>query len=127
MLVDFSLTDVRNAAGLTDYTGQLLADTTIRVTDQDNGGAGGEDPATGAEFPFPVTVPCVATGDPATGGTCAISTSLDAVTPGAIPEGKRAIWQLGAVTVFDGGGDGLAATGPNTVFAKQGVFVPVSG
>ena len=124
VLVDFSLTDVRNAGSLTDYTGQLLADTAIRITDQDNGGAGGADPATGPEFPFPVTVPCSATSDPAIGGTCAISTSLDAVMPGAIPEGRRAIWELGPITVFDGGGDGVAATGPNTVFAKQGVFVP---
>jgi acyl-homoserine lactone acylase PvdQ len=123
VLVAVSLTDVRNAAGLTDFTGQLTADTSFRITDQDNGGAGGADPATGAEIPFPVVVPCAATGG-TEGGTCEVSTSLDAITPGAIPEGRRAIWQLGTVTVFDGGGDGQAATAPNTVFAKQGIFVP---
>ena len=40
-------------------------------------------------------------------------------------EGKRAIWQLGQVQVFDGGPDGTAATpSGNTLFAVQGVFVP---
>ena len=28
------------------------------------------------------------------------------------------------VEVFDGGADGLASTNPNTVFARQGIFVP---
>jgi hypothetical protein len=31
---------------------------------------------------------------------------------------------MGQVTVNDGGADGLVSTGPNTVFAKQGVFIP---
>ncbi len=45
--------------------------------------------------------------------------------PGTIKEGKRAIWQIGQVAVFDGGADGLASTGGgNTLFARQGIFVP---
>ncbi len=39
-------------------------------------------------------------------------------------EGKRAIWELGQIEVSDGGSDGLASTEDNTVFARQGVFVP---
>ena len=42
----------------------------------------------------------------------------------AITDGKRAIWALNQVQVFDGGPDGLASTTPNAVFAVQGVFVP---
>jgi hypothetical protein len=39
--------------------------------------------------------------------------------------GGRAIWELGQVQVLDGGADGLASTpGDNTVFERQGVFVP---
>jgi hypothetical protein len=41
-----------------------------------------------------------------------------------VTEGKRSVWQLGKVQVFDGGVDGDAQTGPNTLFATQGVFVP---
>jgi hypothetical protein len=42
-----------------------------------------------------------------------------------VVEGSRAIWQLGAVDVFDGGADGQASsTGDNTLFLRQGVFVP---
>ena len=43
---------------------------------------------------------------------------------GLVPEGKRSIWEFGQVTVNDGGADGLVSTGPNTVFAKQGIFIP---
>ena len=44
--------------------------------------------------------------------------------PGIAVEGARAVWQLGQVTVADGGADGVASTEPNGVFAVQGVFVP---
>ena len=32
--------------------------------------------------------------------------------------------QLGQVRVVDGGADGDTATEPNTVFLRQGIFVP---
>jgi hypothetical protein len=74
--------------------------------------------------PFPVTVPCAATADPARGSTCALATTVDAVTPGAAQEGKRAVWELGQVQVLDGGPDGDVSTSDNSLFAVQGVFVP---
>jgi hypothetical protein len=124
--VDFSLTDVRRRADLADYTGQLQADVTVRITDNDNESepGGGSDPATVSDLSFPVIVPCATTADPAVGGTCGLNTTFDAVLPGAIKEGNRSIWQLGQVQVFDGGADGQPATSPNTLFARQGVFVP---
>jgi acyl-homoserine lactone acylase PvdQ len=124
VLVTTSITDVRNQAGLTDYTGQLRAGTTVRITDRNNGGSGGSDPATVSDIPLGVTVPCAATADAGTGGSCSVATSLDSLVPGTVTEGDRAIWQLGDVTVLDGGSDGLVSTSPNTVFARQGVFVP---
>jgi hypothetical protein len=69
-------------------------------------------------------VPCTATADTAIGSTCSISTSADAVTPGVVKEGRRAVWELGSITVFDGGSDGVASTSPNTEFAVQGIFIP---
>ena len=76
------------------------------------------------DIPFPVNASCAATPDAGIGGLCSATTSFDAVVPGAIKEGKRAIWQLGQVEVSDGGSDGLVGTAPNTVFARQGIFVP---
>jgi hypothetical protein len=118
----FSLTDVRHQGGtLPDYTGELQATTTVRITDRVGGPA--SEAATVTDVAFPVTVPCTATST-APGATCAVTTSFDAVVPGTVPEGKRTIWQLEQVRVQDGGPDGDVDTTPNTLFAVQGVFVP---
>ena len=42
----------------------------------------------------------------------------------SLPGVRRALWELGKLRVLDGGADGDAETGPNTLFAVQGVFVP---
>ena len=118
-----SFDDVRVQGSLADYTGQLQARPQIRITDRANGPATNE-PATGSEVELPVTVPCTATGSTTMGSTCSITTTMDAVTPGAVPEGKRSIWALDQARVYDGGADGLASTAPNTLFARQGVFIP---
>ena len=53
------------------------------------------------------------------------STTADAVIPGSVPEGKRSIWALDAIRVFDGGPDGDVSTDDGQdLFATQGVFVP---
>jgi hypothetical protein len=50
---------------------------------------------------------------------------MNALIPNAVIENKRAIWQLSNIEVFDGGADGDASTtGDNTLFARQGIFVP---
>lgn len=120
--VNVSLTDVRQAAGLGDYTGELEDRTSIQITDRANGPSG--DAATGKVISFPITVPCSATADATVGSTCAVSTTFDAVTPGTVLENKRSIWELGQIQVFDGGPDGVASTAGNSLFAVQGVFVP---
>jgi hypothetical protein len=118
-----TVTDVRLKAGLGDYTGQLQVDSSIRITDKLNGPATDE-PATGIDTNFPVTVPCTGTSDTTVGSTCSVGTTFNAVTPGAIVSSARSIWQFGDVRVFDGGPDGVASTAPNTLFERQGVFVP---
>jgi hypothetical protein len=119
----FSLTDVRQQSDvMVDYTGELQATTTVRITDRRGGPA--SEPATVTDIEFPVTVPCTATGSGTVGATCAVTSTLDAVMPGAIPEGKRSNWQLDRVRVNDGGPDGDVDTTPNTLFAVQGIFVP---
>jgi hypothetical protein len=116
-----SLTDVRRKSDLSDYTGQLLLDSNLRITDRYNGPG---ETGTVEDLGFPVTTPCASTSDTAIGATCSVATTADAVSPGTVLENRKAIWQLGQVKVFDGGPDGVAATPDNTVFAVQGVFIP---
>ncbi len=118
-----TVTDVRNKSDLSDYAGALSAVQALRVTDRYNGSTL-DDPATVLDFSFSVTIPCTATSSLATGSTCTLTTTADTLTPGMAVESKRAIWQLGDLQVFDGGADGDPATPGNTLFARQGVFVP---
>jgi hypothetical protein len=122
--VSTSLSDVRKQTDLSDYTGQLRVEPFVQITDRSNG-PGQNEPATVEANPFPFTVPCAATGDPAIGGACTLSSSFNAILPGSVIEGRRAIWELNEVDVYDGGPDGQASTAfDNTLFARQGVFVP---
>ena len=123
--VQLSITDVRNKAGLGDYTGQVQLSSTLRLTDRVNGTTNAQ-PGTVEDISLPVafTVNCVGTVSTTIGSTCAASSTFDAILPGSAPENKRAVWEIGQVVVNDGGADGLVSTGPNTVFERQGVFVP---
>jgi dienelactone hydrolase len=120
--IDIVINDVRRRSDLADYTGELLVNHTLRITDRFNG-AGENEPGTMVEYDFPIFPPCAATAEPA-GADCSLTTTADSVVPGAIKEGKRTIWQLGKVNVFDGGADGSPSSFPNDVFLTQGVFVP---
>jgi hypothetical protein len=121
--VAVSVTDVRRRDDLTDYVGELEAKVSLRITDRANGP--GNDAATVVDTPLRATLACAATGDPAQGASCSVSTSVDALTPDAAQGGRRAVWELGGIEVYDGGVDGLASTtGDNELFARQGLFVP---
>ena len=123
LALDFSLTDVRKASDLTDYAGELEVRVSNRITDRDalpGPVAGG----TVQDIQLSVEVPCTPTSSTTVGSTCATNTTLDAITPGAITELKRSLWQLDRIRVFDGGADGDVSTGPDTLFAVQGIFVP---
>jgi hypothetical protein len=112
-----SLTDVRNRTDLSDYTGELRGRLGLRITDRFNGASSGEpqtDAATVQDLPFEFPVPCTATsGD--SGSTCDVSTSANALEPGSVNDGDRAIWELGPIELLDASGG---------LFATQGVFVP---
>ena len=106
--VQVSITDVRRRADMADYTGNLQASTTVRVTDRVEG------TSTVSDIALPVQVPCAATaGD--VGSTCAVTTTLDAINPGTVDEGSRAVWQLSGFELLDASAE---------VFARPGVFVP---
>jgi hypothetical protein len=123
LALSFSITDVRRKSDLADYTGQLEARTTLRMTDN-RSGPGANEYGTIQDVPFEFTVPCTSTPSTTIGSTCSLNTSADALQPGIAVEGARGIWQLSQVQVADGGADGVAATEPNTIFAKQGIFIP---
>ena len=124
--IDVQITDVRNRSDLSDYTGQVEVRLPARLTDKRNSPyPGGEGPGTAVDFIYPVVVGCSGTADTTIGSTCELHTSFDAITPDAIVESKRSIWQIGQIDVYDGGPDGLASTSSgNTLFETQGVFVP---
>ena len=123
---DASITDVRNQGDLSDYTGELQADTVLRITDKNNSpNPDGLGAATVSETRYPVTVPCVPTSSGSIGSTCSVTTSANAITPGSVLAGQSSVWQLEQVEVYDGGADGLASTtSGNTLFMIQGLFVP---
>ena len=102
-----------NKSDLSDYTGVLQPELVVRLTDRQ-----GFQSQTTQDFPFRYQVPCVAT-DTAAGGLCALTTTAEAIVPGSVTEGARAIWALDKVRVYDGGpaGDGANAS----LFATRAV------
>ena len=75
-------------------------------------------------MPFPVQGTCVNTASNTIGGLCTVTTSANGAVPGAVKDGKRAVVEVGQININDGGPDGNTATGPNTRFATQGIFIP---
>jgi len=135
--ISASVSDVRCKAGVAacgaantadgaDYTGELEGTAQIRISDHWNAVApgGGPDAATVIDIPFPVVTGCTSTAATGVGSLCAITTSANAVVPGAVKDTKRAIVEIGQLQIFDGGSDGVAATDPNTLFEVQGIFIP---
>ena len=141
VLITGVLTDVRCGPGTTapakcatanavsgaDYTGELRAVFSLRMTDLWNSTApgGGPDAATVQDSTLNATFPCATTTSTTTGSICTLNTSANALVPGLVIDSKRATWQIDQISVSDGGPDGLISTASgNKVFAKQGVFAP---
>lgn len=112
-----------NTADGPDYTGQLQVTMPVRLTDRLNGYFKNA-PGTVSDTPFAFTVPCTATASSATGATCSTTTSANSLVPGIAQTGKRAVWELQGVQVFDGGPDGVVSTAGNSLFEDQGIFIP---
>ena len=125
VVLQASVTDVRNKTALTDYAGELQAGVTLRLTDKVNGPSVTESGTLG-DRTFAFTLPCTPTGGTANvGSTCSVQTGANALVPGIVQAGKRAMWQLSQIEVLDGGPDSDVDTPTgNTVFARQGIFVP---
>jgi len=113
------ISDVRVQGTLADYAGEIEAQAQTRMTDHE-----GAITATAQDVRFPLTTQCAPTASTTIGSTCSLTTTLDTLIPGAVVERARTILQLGQVRVVDGGPDGDTATEPNTVFLRQGLFIP---
>jgi hypothetical protein len=117
------VSDVRRKSDLAAYTGQVQVNLALRVTDRLNGAAP-VDPGTLQDVPFSYTGACAPTADTTIGSTCSVATTANAVLPGVVTEGDRTVWEVGTVELYDGGSDADVSTGPNTLFERQGIFVP---
>jgi hypothetical protein len=126
-----SVTDVRRKSDGADYVGKVLLESAIRVTDRSNGPAESGTVRDNVHLSAPLD--CVATSDPAVGGTCSVDTTADSLLPGLVLEQKRTIVELLRVAGKDAGpnGAGYGAGCPPTcgdgderAFLHQGVFLP---
>ena len=100
----------------------------LRLTDRYSGTFDRE-PATMEDYKLLMVLPCAETADPAIGSTCSATTSANALIPiggdSLVQEGRRSVWDLGQIQVFDGGDDGsITSRDDNTRLAVQGIFVP---
>ena len=112
-----------NAADGPDYSGELQGNAIIRITDHYNG-PGLNEAATVQDIPFPVNATCANTTSTTTGGVCTANTSANAAVPGSVKDTQRSVVEIGQLQVNDGGADGTVATADNTIFMRQGVFIP---
>jgi hypothetical protein len=132
-----------SAGAGTQYSGKVLVDIPMRITDHFNALSPNPAPTECSD-----TTTCTATaadtvlsiGSQCTNGGCSYTTSADAVIPGLVREKDRAVVELGQVQFQDAGADGdlAAAQAPAsgvcppaceqddlaTVFLTQGIFAP---
>ena len=128
--ISVAATDVRNASGAIDYTGQVIFTTALQITDRANG-FGGVSGTTGL-FGFSAPVGCTPSPDPQTGSSCTLNTTADSLVAGTAKEGKRAVVSTRLIRLLDLGPDGqlspncppTCGTGDEKPFLGAGVFAP---
>jgi hypothetical protein len=117
---------------LSDYTGQVLVSFGLRLTDRYNGSPLVE-AATVQSLDIQVPVQCVATAATGEGGLCQTTATVNSLYPGAVLDGRRAVWEVRDIEVLDAGpnGTGYGAGCPPTcgdgdeaVFMRPGLFAP---
>jgi hypothetical protein len=115
-----------NTSGGNDYAGSLEGRLLLRITDKQNPASpDGLGFGTVQDASISYELPCSETLNTSVGSLCLLDTTLDSLVPGIVAESARAIWELGAVQVYDGGGDGDGSTAnDNGLLLDQGVFVP---
>jgi hypothetical protein len=117
---------------LSDFAGKVLITFSVRITDRLNGSPAAEG-ATMQDVDIQIPLQCVATAAINEGGRCTTNTMINAIYPGLALDTKRANWEIGQVRVLDPGPNGTGfdsgcpstcGDGDETVFMRQGIFVP---
>ena len=80
--------------------------------------------ATLVDVQFPVPLDCLTTASTALGSTCGVNTTMNALVPGVVINGKQAIVELGEIELRDSGTDGTRGNTDDQRFATQGIFLP---
>jgi hypothetical protein len=122
-----------------DYTGSLIGQSDVRITDHANptvcGTATGSGctVATVQDIAFSVIVgPCVDNGG-TNGANCTVSTTIDALVPNAVKELQRGVVSIFGIKALDAGPDGIVTgvscpptcgSGDEVTFIDQGIFIP---
>jgi hypothetical protein len=131
VVIFMNVTDVRKN-DLTDYTGRVLGRIPMVITDRYNGTLVNE-PGTSQTVALNFPVTCTTTVSTTVGATCNISSTANTLLPGTVVENKRAIFDFGQIEVKDAGPNGTGYSsgcpptcgdGDETVFLRQGIFVP---
>ena len=129
-----NISDVRKKSDGTDYTGQLILSSLLRITDRANGYDGVES-GTVQDTSLGIPITCASTPDPAMGSNCNIVTTTDTLVPGFAKEGKRAVISTFTIKALDAGADGsvtppsgscppTCGSGDEKTYLTQGVFTP---
>jgi hypothetical protein len=118
-----SLVDIRNKTTLTDYVGPVTLLSSLQITDNGNAPETPE-PGTGQSITYSAQASCTSTVSTSIGSSCNLNTTADSIVPGTVVEGRRSVWEFGQVQVKDAGPDNTPGNGDDTVFLRQGVFVP---
>ena len=122
--IRFSLTNVMRASDLSEYTGELRSELTVRRTDRDGLGFAPHSTSWTSRSASRCPAPRPRA-RPSTPPAACSFTSVNAVIPRTVKDTHRAIWALDKLRVYDGGPDGDADTeADNSLFMTQGVFVP---
>jgi subtilisin len=118
------LTEVGVIPGATvGGTGTAFQGRGIRITDTYNE-PGGDRAGTVVDLGFPIPIDCLATASTSLGSSCGVNTSANALAPGVVRPGHKAVWQLGEIQVLDSGPDGTRGNADDERVAVQGIFLP---
>jgi hypothetical protein len=122
-------------ASTTASLGAVFTGHGVRVTDHHNcnpsvsgdcpaNPATSNRPATLADIQYPIPLDCLATASTTQGSTCGTNTTSNALVPGAVLNGKGAVYEGGQLQLKDAGADGALFTADDQVFAVEGIFAP---
>jgi subtilisin family serine protease len=126
--VSVSATDVRSGSATgADYNPvaagpDLTLSVKVRISDMLNG-VSLDQPGTVEDRVVAVPVACATTTSGTVGSSCSANTTLDAITPATVREGKFSVFQTFRARLLDSGANGVRNDADDRSFAMQGIYV----